>query len=79
MSNSVVGHDYILIRDLGEGTFGTVKLARHVKTKNLVAIKILEKSRIKESADLERVKREIEILKEIKHENIVELFEIVEN
>jgi 5'-AMP-activated protein kinase catalytic alpha subunit len=45
----------------------------------LVAIKILEKSRIKESADLERIKREIEILKEIKHENIVELFEIVEN
>jgi 5'-AMP-activated protein kinase catalytic alpha subunit len=33
---------------LGEGTFGSVKLGMHVETENKVAIKILEKSRIKD-------------------------------
>jgi 5'-AMP-activated protein kinase catalytic alpha subunit len=59
------------LSDLGEGTFGSVKLGRHNKKGNLVAIKILEKSRIKERADIERVVREIKILKEIDHPNFV--------
>ena len=33
-------------QDLGEGTFGSVKLAKQVATGKLVAVKILEKSRM---------------------------------
>lgn len=44
-----------------------------------MAVKILEKSRIRDQADIERIVREIKILKEIRHDNIVKLFEIVEN
>ena len=69
----------MLLSDLGEGTFGSVKLAKQTSNGNLVAIKILEKSRIRDKADMERIVREIKILKEIKHENIVKLYEIVEN
>jgi 5'-AMP-activated protein kinase catalytic alpha subunit len=36
-----------------------------------VAVKILEKSKIKEEADIERVSREIKILKMIRHPNII--------
>jgi serine/threonine protein kinase len=36
------------LNDLGEGTFGSVKLGKHISKGNLVAIKILEKSRIRD-------------------------------
>jgi len=67
------------MQKLGEGTFGSVKLARKASTGKLVAVKILEKSRIRDQADMDRIIREIKILREIKHKNIVKLYEIVEN
>jgi len=36
----------------GEGTFGKVKLAIHLPTGEKVAVKVLEKSRIKQQADI---------------------------
>lgn len=50
----------------------------HKPTSQHVAIKILEKSKITEVADVERVSREIHILKLIRHPNIVQLYEIIE-
>ncbi len=44
----LISKDYCLLSDLGEGTFGSVKLGMHVETENRVAVKILEKSRIKD-------------------------------
>jgi 5'-AMP-activated protein kinase, catalytic alpha subunit len=38
----------------------------------------LEKKKIVEEADVQRVSREIEILKMIRHPNIIQLFEIIE-
>ena len=43
-----------------------------------MAIKILEKDKIKEQADVTRVMREIQILKIVRHPNIVQLYEIIE-
>lgn len=45
-------------------------------TNEKVAIKILEKSRIIDVADFERVSREIHILKLMKHPNIIQLYEV---
>ena len=59
---------------MGKGTFGKVKLATHIPTGQKVAIKILEKDRIIDVADVERVAREIHILKLIRHPNIIQLF-----
>lgn len=56
---------------IGEGTFGKVKIGQHILTGEKVAVKILEKSRISEVADVERVSREIHILKLIRHPNII--------
>lgn len=53
---------YLLGKTLGEGTFGKVKLGTHILTGEKVAIKILEKSKIKDKSDIERVTREIHIL-----------------
>ena len=41
-------------------------------------MKILEKEKITEEADVERVSREIQILKMIRHPNIIQLYEIIE-
>jgi 5'-AMP-activated protein kinase catalytic alpha subunit len=68
--------DYILVKTLGEGTFGKVKLAVHSVTQEKVAIKILEKQRIVEVADVERVQREIHILKLIRHRHVIQLYEV---
>jgi 5'-AMP-activated protein kinase, catalytic alpha subunit len=43
-----------------------------------VAIKILEKSKIVEAADVRRVTREINILKRNRHRNIIQLFEVLD-
>jgi 5'-AMP-activated protein kinase catalytic alpha subunit len=64
-------------KTLGKGTFGKVKLATHIPTGEKVAIKILEKDRIVDVADVERVSREIHILKLIRHPNIIQLYEII--
>jgi len=69
---------YVLGRTIGEGTFGKVKLGTHILTGETVAVKILERVRVKETADVERVAREIHILKRVQHPHIISLFEIIE-
>ena len=51
--------NYEIIKTIGEGTFGKVKLAKNILTGELVAIKILEKSNIENNDDLVCVNREI--------------------
>ena len=51
---NIVGN-YLLEKTIGEGTFGKVKLAIHIPTGEQVAIKILEKSKINDQDELERV------------------------
>jgi len=73
---STIGN-YVLGRTIGKGTFGKVKLGTHIPTDEKVAIKILEKDRIADSSDMERIFREIRILKQIRHPNIIQLYEVV--
>ncbi len=41
-------------------------------------MKVLEKSKIKDKKDVERISREIKILKKVHHPNVVQLYEIIE-
>lgn len=78
MHTKSIGH-YVLLKTIGEGTFGKVKLGTHVLTGERVAIKVLEKERIVDVADVERVARELHILKLIrKCRHIIQLYEIIE-
>ena len=65
-NDKTIGH-YVLGKSIGEGTFGKVKLGTHILTNEKVAIKILEKGKILDVADVERVAREIHILKIVRH------------
>lgn len=66
-------------KTIGEGTFGKVKLGVHIPTGEKVAIKILEKDKIQDNEDLERITREIKFLKILKHPNIIQIFQIIED
>jgi len=67
---------YVILRTIGKGSFGKVKEALHVKTGEKIAIKILEKDRIKNDGDLVRIKREMEIHSKVHHPNIIQLYEV---
>lgn len=69
---------YVLGKTIGEGTFGKVKLGTHVATGEPVAIKILERHKIQEWAAVERVARELHILRKFDHPHIIKLYEIIE-
>jgi Ca2+-binding EF-hand superfamily protein len=78
-----IGYDnffdhYEMLDEIGEGKFGLVKLGVHFKTKEKVAIKIINKATM-EIADLELVKSEIDIMKLCRHPNVVRLLDHFEN
>ena len=70
----IIGN-YILFEQIGMGTFSKVTRATHLLTEQTVAVKILQKDRIEDEVDVERIIREIEILKNIHHPNIVQMYE----
>ena len=71
--------NYILGEKLGQGTFGIVVLAKHEITGENVAIKILDKEKIVRESDKTRLEREIRIMKIMYHNNIVHLYNVIEN
>ena len=67
--------NYILFDQIGMGTFSKVTRAVHILTEQVVAVKILDKEKIEDEIDVERIIREIEILKNISHPNIAQMYE----
>uniref|UniRef100_A0A8C6N0A7 non-specific serine/threonine protein kinase n=1 Tax=Mus spicilegus TaxID=10103 RepID=A0A8C6N0A7_MUSSI len=68
-----LGSQYRVLFYLGEGTFGTVVLASHLKTEALVAVKMVEISK----ETLKVIQAEREILATLKHPNIIRLFQVL--
>mmetsp|Transcript_43989 Transcript_43989/g.113929 ORF Transcript_43989/g.113929 Transcript_43989/m.113929 type:complete len:517 (+) Transcript_43989:331-1881(+) len=71
--------NYRLGKTLGIGSFGKVKVAEHILTGHKVAIKILNKKKIKAMEMEEKVRREIKILRLFMHPHIVRLYEVIES
>ena len=70
--------NYEIIKELGEGGFGKVYAAKNKKSGEIRAIKQLLKKNISKD-DLDRFKREIEVLKKIDHPNVIKLYEKYES
>ncbi|XP_048368583.1 serine/threonine-protein kinase SIK2 isoform X2 [Sphaerodactylus townsendi] len=62
---------------LGKGNFAVVKLGRHRITRSEVAIKIIDKSQL-DSVNLEKIYREVQIMKMLDHPHIIKLYQVME-
>ena len=71
--------EYNIMGIIGKGTFSIVKLGENKLTKEKVAIKILEKRRIKSKEEFIRINREIEMLKSLNHPNVIKIHKILED
>ncbi|KAM5183310.1 maternal embryonic leucine zipper kinase isoform 4-T4 [Callospermophilus lateralis] len=67
---------YELYETIGTGGFAKVKLACHILTGEMVAIKIMDKNAL--GSDLPRVKTEIDALKNLRHQHICQLYHVLE-
>ncbi|KAL7112071.1 hypothetical protein ACP275_05G129900 [Erythranthe tilingii] len=69
---------YELGKVLGQGAFAKVYLAQHLATNEFVAIKVIKKDEvITNQKMMEQIKREIAVMRLVRHPNIVDLKEIM--
>ncbi|CAJ2510795.1 Uu.00g064200.m01.CDS01 [Anthostomella pinea] len=85
MTGRKIINQYEVIEELGRGVHGKVKLARNLETGDNVAIKIIprfsKKRRLGKvtASPQDKTKREIAILKKIRHPNVVALLEVIDD
>lgn len=76
-TGTVLMQRYELGRLLGQGTFAKVHYAKNLKTGMSVAIKIIDKEKVSKVGMIDQIKREISVMRLIKHPNVVELYEVM--
>ncbi|KAI9593935.1 kinase-like domain-containing protein [Syncephalis fuscata] len=69
---------YVMLQTVGEGEFAKVKLGMHVDTGEEAAIKLIRKENVDSSTRLAKIKREIMVLRSVRHPNVVRLFDVIE-
>lgn len=62
--------EYKLIEVLGEGTYSTVYKAKHIKTKEIHALKLIKIEKF-DPKEIENILNEVRILASVKHPNII--------
>lgn len=68
---------YKFIKDIGRGNFSKVKLANHQLTRDNVAVKIIDRSRL-DSRAMSMLSSEVLTLESLHHPHILRLFEVIE-
>ena len=68
---------YRVISTLGSGKFGKVKLVEEVHSGKQMALKRIDKTTM-DAICMERLRREVHIMRTLSHPNIVKLFDVVE-
>ncbi|KAL2471461.1 CBL-interacting serine/threonine-protein kinase 8 [Abeliophyllum distichum] len=68
---------YEVGRTIGEGTFAKVKFAQNTETGESVAMKVLDRSTIIKHKMIDQIKREISIMKRVRHPYVVRLHEVI--
>src|SRR3979409_1239392 len=67
---------FAIERELGSGAMGTVYLARNTKTGQRVAVKVMAPELNRNRHATARFERESQILKQLKHPNVVKILSI---
>ncbi|CAI4060561.1 hypothetical protein SKDZ_05G1970 [Saccharomyces kudriavzevii ZP591] len=90
VSKRKILNTYEIIKELGHGQHGKVKLARDILSKQLVAIKIVDRHEKKQRkfftfiksskiSENDKIKREIAIMKKCHHKHVVQLIEVLDD
>ena len=70
---------YKIGRALGKGAFGKVNLGMHKLCRKLLAVKSINKERMQHERQRQKVMQEVTIIKRMRHENVVKLYETYES
>ena len=70
---NLINENYEIYEIIGEGHSGTVFKGKNIKNE-IIAIKVIKKSYTTE----EKIKKESDILKELNHQNVIKLFDVIE-
>jgi carbon catabolite-derepressing protein kinase len=68
---------YTIVRTLGEGSFGKVKLATHQVSGQKVALKIINRKKLVTRDMAGRIEREIQYLQLLRHPHIIKLYTVI--
>jgi len=71
--------NFRLGKTIGVGSFGKVKIAEHLVTGHKVAVKILNRKKIKSLRMDLKIRREISNMKMFRHPHIIRLYEVIES
>ncbi|XP_076957211.1 CBL-interacting protein kinase 18-like [Bidens hawaiensis] len=77
IEGNILMERYELGRLLGQGTFAKVYYARNIATGQSVAIKVIDKEKVLRVGLINQIKREISIMKRVRHPNIIQLYEVM--
>ncbi len=78
-------NDYIVVRELARGSYGKVKKVFHRVTKKIYAMKIIKKAKLKKTrlskdrTAFDAIEREVAVMKKLRHQNVVKLFEVMDD
>lgn len=83
-------NEYVMIKKIGKGSYGKVKLVADTTTNELYAMKICDRAILQKlkrdsrgrpikSTDMDDLKKEVAILKKVEHPNVVRLYEVIDD
>jgi len=75
--STILMNRYELGRMLGQGTFAKVYHARNLASNQSVAIKVIDKEKVLRVGMIEQIKREISIMRLVRHPYVVQLYEVM--
>lgn len=71
--------DYVVEKEIGRGSFSSVRVGRHKITQAKVAIKVVNKKVFAEDDLMVRFEREVQILKDLNHPFVAEFYDLLED
>lgn len=74
---NILFNKYEIGKILGQGNFAKVYHGRNMETNESVAIKVIKKERLKKERLVKQIKREVSVMRLVRHPHIVELKEVM--
>ncbi|KAI4355823.1 hypothetical protein L6164_004560 [Bauhinia variegata] len=74
---NILFNKYEMGRQLGQGNFAKVYYGRNLVTNESVAIKVIKKDNLKKERLVNQIKREVSVMRLVRHPHIVELKEVM--